>query len=113
MDTPEEQKAAMASPDGNVATFTSKSGSTWGDILAKDVKLVSDVVDGIIAMPTWSRSRGAKLELFVATLCNKPVWLYFEEENFFHRLTVEDIWTGLHVEKKEEQVAVEAVTKRA
>jgi hypothetical protein len=121
MDTPAEQEAAMASPDGNVANFTSKSGSTWGDILAKDVKLISDVVDGIIAMPTWYKSKGARLEIFVAHLCKKPVWI-FDELSGFYEIDPMDFDAGilgygtgwdLIGKEKEEQKPVEAVTKRA
>lgn len=114
LDSPETFEAAMASVDGSLGSGV-VNGETWGDFLARDVKLIADQVDGIIAMPTWIRSRGARLELFVATLCNKPVWLYFEEDNFFHRLTVEDIWIGLepNVKKEKEQKQVEAVTQRA
>jgi hypothetical protein len=113
MDTSAEQEAAMASPDGNIANFTSKSGSTWGDILAKDVKLVADKVDGIIAMPTWYKSRGARLEVFVANLCRKPVWVFDEVTSNFHQLDYFELWDGISGEKKEEQKPVEAVTKRA
>ena len=117
LDTPEQQEAAMASKDGAVGTLVNATGITWGDTLAKDVKLVSDVVDGIIAMPTWYKSRGARLEIFVATLCKKPVWVYSEELNGFYE--IENVWGGIagnlpyYDETEEEQVSVEAVTKRA
>lgn len=41
---------------------------TWGDFLSRDVKIVSDVCDGIIFLPGWEKSRGARLEAFVALL---------------------------------------------
>ena len=100
-----------------MGTLVNATGITWGDTLAKDVKLVSDVVDGIIAMPTWYKSKGARLEIFVATLCKKPVWVYSEELNGFYE--IENVWGGIagnlpyYDETEEEQVAVEAVTKRA
>lgn len=67
-DSPEVQKLAWESPDGSMAS--GKIGNeTWGDILAKDVKLIADGTRGIIFLPNWQRSRGAKLEATVGILC--------------------------------------------
>lgn len=52
---------------------------TWGDLLARDVKLVADEVDGIIFLPGWQASRGARLEGFVGILCEKEFYTYCEE----------------------------------
>jgi hypothetical protein len=49
---------------------------TWGDFLARDVKLVSDQVKGIIFLEEWYMSRGAKLEAFVGILCGHTFLLY-------------------------------------
>lgn len=65
LDDPATRKAALASPDGAVIA----NGHTWGDFLARDVKLVADGVNGIIFLPGWERSRGARLEAFVGLLC--------------------------------------------
>jgi len=70
LDDPETRKAAMAAPDGAVGTG-SANGETWGDFLARDVKIVADEVDGIVFLPGWAFSRGARLEAFVAVLANK------------------------------------------
>jgi len=62
----EQTKAdAMASANGN----PQDTKRTWGYFLARDVNIVSDQVDGIVFLPDWVRSRGAKLEAFVALLC--------------------------------------------
>lgn len=50
---------------------------TWGECLAADVKLIADVVGGVIVLPGWKSSRGARLETYVSyMLCNKPVIYY-------------------------------------
>jgi len=72
MDNEETRAAAMASPDGAPDT----SGPTWGDFLARDVKLIADDVQGVILMPDWHLSRGARLEAFVAILCGHQFLAY-------------------------------------
>ena len=66
------QQAAWASPDG-LLHDGKIAGETWGDILARDVKMVADDVCGILVLPGWYLSRGARLETFVAFLCDKPI----------------------------------------
>lgn len=71
MDDPATREAALASPDGSLATWVR---GTWGDFLSRDVKLVSDEVDGIVMLPGWAESRGARLELFVALQLQRPTY---------------------------------------
>ena len=59
---------ALASPDGKLVDGKS-AGHTWGDFLSRDVKIVADECTGIILMPGWEKSRGAKLEAYVGLLC--------------------------------------------
>lgn len=72
LDSPAVQQAAWASPDGALHSGHI-AGETWGDILARDVKVVADNVRGILVLPGWTKSRGARLETFVAHLCGKPI----------------------------------------
>ncbi len=77
MDDKEDAGAAMASPDGALGTGTGGvNGKTWGDFLARDVKLIADNVDGIIFLDGWQASRGARLEAFVGILCDREFYLY-------------------------------------
>lgn len=75
MDNDETRAAALASPDGAPGSG-SANGETWGDFLARDVKIVADEVQGIIFLPGWERSRGARLEAFVGLLCGHQFLKY-------------------------------------
>jgi hypothetical protein len=84
IDTSEDKDAALASPDGDMRTIDSKK--TWGDFLARDVKLLADTgIQGIVFLPNWQTSKGAKLEAFVGLLQGFKFWEY--EEGFAHRVT--------------------------
>lgn len=76
LDSPESRAAALASEDGDPEGYGAKTGETWGDLLARDVKIVADTVDAVAVLPGWETSRGARLETYVARLCGKPVLLY-------------------------------------
>lgn len=65
LDDAETAATALASKDGHPET----AKRTWGDFLSRDVKIVADRVAGIIFLPNWQQSRGAKLEAFTALLC--------------------------------------------
>ena len=62
----------MASVDGALGC----TDETWGDMLARDVKLIADGVAGIIFLPGWQRSRGARLEAYVGVLCDVEFYAY-------------------------------------
>ena len=68
LDDPETRALAMAAKTG-----TESTGHSWGEFLARDVRLVADSVDAIVLMPGWSRSRGALLEAYVAILAGKQL----------------------------------------
>lgn len=74
-DSPAVQAAAMKSPDGKLLEGK-VAGESWGQILARDVQIVADQVDGIILLPGWEKSRGARLECFVGLLCSKRFYTY-------------------------------------
>ena len=74
LDDPDYRAACVAS-DGQ--TYPA-GGVTWGDLLARDVKLITNDVEGIILLPGWKDSRGAKLESFVGLLCKKDFGAYYD-----------------------------------
>jgi hypothetical protein len=77
LDDPETRAAALASPDGAPGTG-STNGETWGDFLSRDVKLIADGgIEGVVLMPRWERSRGARLETYVAhAMLGLPVYTW-------------------------------------
>lgn len=82
-------KNALASKDGSEDSYGgSLSGDptaikdTWGDFLARDVKLIADTIDGgIVVLPEWETSKGARLEVFVGLLKGLPIYKYKKEED--------------------------------
>lgn len=69
LDSPEMRAFALESPDGNMPGKI--AGETWGDVLARDVRIIADTVDGVVFLTGWQKSRGARLEAFVALLTGK------------------------------------------
>jgi len=73
MDSPEVRALALASTTGDLAELKS-SGETWGDMLAADVKMIADELDGVCLLEGWHDSRGARLEAFVCLSVRKPLY---------------------------------------
>lgn len=79
LDDPVDRAAALASPDGSHLSYGTGVKKTWGQFLARDVILIADgdavgPIDGIVVLPDWHKSRGARLETFVGRmLCGLPV----------------------------------------
>ena len=62
------QDLARASLDGDLTKMQNDSGETWGDVLARDVKLIEKLIGKFALLPGWQKSRGARLEVFVGLL---------------------------------------------
>jgi hypothetical protein len=67
LDSDNDRARAMASPDGHVVHY--ENGKTWGDFLARDIKLIVDTpdIDAIMVLEGWEGSRGARFETFTGS----------------------------------------------
>lgn len=95
LDDDADRAMALASIDGHVGSVE----KTWGDFLARDVKLIADDgIDGILVLPGWEKSRGARLETFVANaLCGLPILTWdpvLEAPFVLNELALFRAWTG-------------------
>lgn len=72
---------ALSSSDG----APDKVDRSWGDFLSRDVKIVADAVKGIVFLPGWEKSRGARLEAFVGLLCGHNFASYDEDLGLVQR----------------------------
>ena len=76
LDDPKTRAAALRSPDGAPGSGAT-NGETWGDFLARDVKLIADEgIEGIICLTGWQRSKGARLETFIGRLIGLDIVHY-------------------------------------
>jgi hypothetical protein len=77
LDSPATRAEALLSSDGIPNPDGKVGGETWGDMLARDVRLIADQIGGIILLNRWWTSRGARLEAFVGLLCKKKFGTYY------------------------------------
>jgi hypothetical protein len=78
------QSVAMRSATGQEFDDAGKGGrvgdKTAGELLSHDVLIIHDNIDAIVFLPNWQRSRGARLEAFVALLQLRPFEFYLWNE---------------------------------
>lgn len=87
MDTPGKLELVLASEDGKLDGMEHLVG-TWADFLSEDVKLIADKIDGLVFLPGWQKSRGARLEAYVGLICGKP---FMVVDSFQDELLLSDI----------------------
>lgn len=97
-DAPELRERVMLSPDGDLRTLDMPKTS-WGDFLSKAVKLLVDGhFSAIVVLPGWENSKGARLETYVAFLCNVSIVAYIGGGSFrtFRADHLARAWTGFN-----------------
>jgi hypothetical protein len=78
LDDPETEAAAMASPDGAPGSG-SANGEAYEDFLGRDLIICSiPTCVGMICLPGWHNSRGARGESWVCAYLKKPIYEYSE-----------------------------------
>ena len=54
----------------------------WSRLISRDVQVLIQDCDGIIMLPDWALSRGARIELFVAITCKRSLLEYADNESW-------------------------------
>ncbi len=97
-DSPEMQAAALASATGAHSDLAKATTETWGDVLARDVKLIYDRIGSLVLLPNWFKSKGARLEVFVALLVGVEMFVEVQEGAHgleFNLMTLDEIRTRI------------------
>lgn len=92
-DSYEKFALIMNSEDGDLSKLPEVG--TWADFLAHDVKLISEQVTGIIFLPNWAKSKGAKLEAYIGLLHGHD-FAYFDVDIGLIEMTREDVLEAIY-----------------
>ena len=89
-----DDESIVASALKSTGSYT--GDGTWGDLLSRDVKIIADKVKGIVFLPGWNKSRGARLEAYVALICGHTEFhLYDERDEDAFRVNIEFVKRGV------------------
>ena len=77
LDSPEVKKAALASTNGD---HEACQVETWGQLLGRDIQILADDCKGIIFLPDWQESKGARLEATCAVNLGYKCFAYSDNE---------------------------------
>lgn len=70
LDDPDTREWCLKSSTGDVEE------ERYANFLLRDLEIVMKEVDGVVVLPNWTTSRGARTETFVAHLWGKPIFMY-------------------------------------
>lgn len=90
LDSEAMREFSLKSETGNMAELTEQlvaaghPRETWGDVLARDVKLIHDEIGAFVLLPGWQKSRGARLEVFVGLLCGVKEFTIVAKDGYWH-----------------------------
>lgn len=78
LDDADTAASALKSKDGK----PQDAHRTWGDYLARDVKMIAnDGIEGIVFLKDWQKSRGARLEASVGLLCGLRFFCHMADDS--------------------------------
>lgn len=73
LDIPAERRQLLKSKDG----LDAHPSRSWAELLSEDLKLIGDThVEGIVVLPGWQYSKGAKLETYFGRLLGLEIAHY-------------------------------------
>lgn len=81
---------AMKSKDG---IMTAEFKESYGEMLGRDVRMIIDNCDGMILLPNWHKSKGARIELATAVVMKKKMFAHYipGHDGWFGTLEVIDL----------------------
>lgn len=77
MDAGPLREAALSSVDGSPSDLP--RDTRWGDVLARDVRVIANDCDRIVLLPGWRTSKGATLEAVVGLLVGVQFYAYDDD----------------------------------
>lgn len=89
LDSEAMREFALKSETGNMTELTEQlvaaghPRETWGDVLARDVKMIHDDIGAFALLPGWEKSRGARLEVFVGLLVGVTRFVLVREGGYW------------------------------
>jgi hypothetical protein len=83
LDPPDVRAYCLGSPDGDSSKLP--AGLSYGSALGRDIQVIMDqVTDGLILLPNWWESKGARLEVYAALLKGLPYYFSFQDAGSYN-----------------------------
>ena len=108
LDSSETRGAGLASVGGQLDEEGKVGGVSYGEMLGRDVRIVIDNAQGMIFLPGWWTSKGARIEAYTALITGKKRFAMFFSRGTYdvnidqlhqldtlHTMPVESVWATL------------------